>query len=136
VRPFVTALVLHPTLVGNSRLVIIAILSCSMGIQNAVMRRWGVADIATTLMTLTYTAFLADLPFVGGGNKSGGRRLQSVFTFVLGGAIGSEMVRIAGPVTVIFVALVVLAIAMPLLTLGECYEPRARRRITPAVVVG
>lgn len=50
----------HPGPTGGARYPVIAILAFAMGIQNALMRRWGIRDLATNLFTLTYTGLFAE----------------------------------------------------------------------------
>src|SRR6185437_5369276 len=61
-----TTLALHPQTQGGARIVVIGILAFGMGIQNAMLRRWGVPNLATNVMTLTMTALIADSQLAGG----------------------------------------------------------------------
>src|SRR5690606_2712558 len=61
-----------------SGIVLVIILAFSMGIQNAIVRSYGVPDLATNVMTMTYTALFADSKPVKGSNHHWERRLGSV----------------------------------------------------------
>lgn len=52
---------------GSARFVVFSVLALAMGIQSSLMRRWGLPDLATNVMTLTFTALLSESP-LGGGN--------------------------------------------------------------------
>ncbi|MGA8371189.1 MAG: YoaK family protein, partial [Acidimicrobiales bacterium] len=50
-------LILHPHFHGDARFTVIGILAFGLGIQDAAVRKWGVPDLATNVMTLTMTGF-------------------------------------------------------------------------------
>ena len=52
----------HPGPATNARYPVIMTLACAMGVQNTLMRRWGIQDLATNLFTFTYTGLWADCP--------------------------------------------------------------------------
>jgi len=72
---------------------ITALLAFGMGTQTALLRRHGVPDLATNVMTLTMTAVLAELPATGGKPKNSTRRISSIASFFCGGALGAFLVR-------------------------------------------
>jgi len=59
-------LIVHPQHHGDDRFVVIGILAFGMGIQNAAVRKSGVPDLATNVMTLTMTGLITDTRLVGG----------------------------------------------------------------------
>jgi len=67
----------------------IALLASGMGIQNASVRKLGVLDMTTTVLTLTLTGLAADSSLAGGNNPRLGRRLLSVALMLLGALAGA-----------------------------------------------
>ncbi len=78
---------------GSARLPVIALLASSMGIQNASVRRLGVADMTTTVLTLTLTGLAADSLLAGGTNPRLARRLSAVGLMLTGGLAGALLLR-------------------------------------------
>jgi uncharacterized membrane protein YoaK (UPF0700 family) len=82
------------TTAGNARtlaaqLVLIAMLAIALGGQNAVVRRLGVPDLTTTVLTLTVTGLVAD-------SSSGAvrlRRAQSLLAMLSGALLGGVLLR-------------------------------------------
>jgi uncharacterized membrane protein YoaK (UPF0700 family) len=95
---------------GGARYALIVLLALAMGLQNAVVRRLGVPDLTTTVLTLTLTGIAADSTWVGGRNPNPGRRLIATVTMFLGAAIGALLVLRAGvaPALALAMALLVL----------------------------
>jgi uncharacterized membrane protein YoaK (UPF0700 family) len=71
----------------------IALLASGMGLQNASVRRLGVADMTTTVLTLTLTALAADSSLAGGSSPRLIRRLTSVALMLLGAFAGALLLR-------------------------------------------
>jgi uncharacterized membrane protein YoaK (UPF0700 family) len=109
-----TTLELHPQTQGWERIVVIGVLAFGMGIQNAMLRRWGVPNIATNVMTLTITSLIADSPLAGGDNKHGGRRALSIGLFALGAFVGAFLLPY-GVVWPLLLALGLMTLALPIL---------------------
>jgi uncharacterized membrane protein YoaK (UPF0700 family) len=107
-------LVIHPTPDGHGRYVVVGLLASAMGIQNSMVRRWGVRDLATNVMTLTMTALLADSLLAGGTGYRSGRRACSIFIFASSALVGAYVVRF-GVVWDLLIALGVLTFALPIL---------------------
>jgi uncharacterized membrane protein YoaK (UPF0700 family) len=63
-----------------------------MGLRNATVRRLGVADLTTTVLTLTLTGLAADSSLAGGDNPRPGRRIGSVVAMFLGALVGAALV--------------------------------------------
>jgi uncharacterized membrane protein YoaK (UPF0700 family) len=76
-----------------SRLAEISLLAAGMGIQNASVRKLGVPDFTTTVLTLTLTGLAADSSLAGGANPLLSRRLGSVALMLLGGLTGALLAR-------------------------------------------
>lgn len=104
----------HPGPAAHARYLVIAILSFAMGIQNALMRRWGIRDLATNLMTLTLTGLLADSVLGGGSNPRAGRRSTSIVIFTISAAGGAFMTRY-GVLWPILTGFTVFVLALPIL---------------------
>ena len=101
--------------VGSSELaraVVIALLAAAMGMQNAMLRRHGVPDLATNVMTLTYTALVVDSMISGGQNERWERRLSSIGTFMLGATGGAALTRLMGPWAPLLLALTLFSVAL------------------------
>ncbi|MET9843797.1 DUF1275 family protein [Streptomyces ossamyceticus] len=67
-----------------------------MGLQNAVVRRLGVPDLTTTVLTLTLTGLAADSTPAGGPAPRPGRRILSVLAMFLGALAGALLLRHTG----------------------------------------
>ena len=73
----------------GSRYTLVVLLAIGMGIQNATVRRIGVRDLMTTVLTMTLTGIAADARFVGGPWAAAMRRILSISAMVLGALIGA-----------------------------------------------
>jgi uncharacterized membrane protein YoaK (UPF0700 family) len=72
---------------------LIVLLAAAMGIQNATVRRLGVADMTTTVLTLTLAGLAADSPLAGGRAPHAGRRVLSLGAMLAGAAFGAWLFR-------------------------------------------
>jgi uncharacterized membrane protein YoaK (UPF0700 family) len=72
---------------------VIGLTGLAMGVRNATVRKLGVADLTTTVLTLAIAGLGADLSLVGGTNVNWGRRLGSVLTLLAGAALGAWFLR-------------------------------------------
>jgi uncharacterized membrane protein YoaK (UPF0700 family) len=88
----VTAAVAGDPVADPERYALIVLLALAMGLQNAVARRLGVADLTTTVLTMTLTGIAADSLPAGGNNPRLGRRLASVAAMLVGAAVGGLLV--------------------------------------------
>jgi uncharacterized membrane protein YoaK (UPF0700 family) len=86
--------------------VVIALTALAMGVRNATARRLAVADLTTTVLTLTLTGLAAESSLAGGSNPRVCRRVVSVALMFVGAAIGTVLVR--------------TGIALPLAVSGVC----------------
>lgn len=107
--------------------VLIVMLALAMGLQNAAARRLGVADLTTTVLTLTLTGLAADSTLVGGKNPRPGRRLIATVTMLLGAAAGAFLVLNVGIISV-------LALTLALLVLNGIASYRASSSSEPWTV--
>ena len=98
--------------------VVVAMLALAMGIQNAMVRVHGVPDIATNVMTVTFTGIFADSTPAGGTNRNWRRRMTSVGLFMAGAALGGLLLQF-GTVWPLVLTSVVFSLAMIPLMFGE-----------------
>jgi uncharacterized membrane protein YoaK (UPF0700 family) len=77
---------------GWPRYTVIAVLGYAMGIRNSVVRNMGVADMTTTVLTMTLTGFAADSSLGGGHNPNAARRAISVVCMLVGALVGAAFV--------------------------------------------
>jgi uncharacterized membrane protein YoaK (UPF0700 family) len=70
---------------------VIVTTAIAMGLRNAVVRKLGVADLTTTVLTLTITGLAADSSLVGGDNPRWQRRCAAILAMIGGAAAGALM---------------------------------------------
>lgn len=90
---------------------VLVLLAMPMGLQNAAVRRLGVPDMTTTVLTLTLTGIAADSSLAGGTNPRLPRRVASVVVMLLGAMAGACLLR-AGLAWTIAAAVLIDAIAL------------------------
>ena len=71
----------------------IAMLAFALGVRNATVRRAKVADLSTTVLTMTLTALAADSPLAGGDGRGSWRRGGAVVAMLLGAIAGALLVK-------------------------------------------
>ena len=98
--------------------VVVAMLALAMGIQNAMVRVHGVPDLATNVMTVTFTGILADSTAAGGTNHNWRRRVASVGLFTASAALGGLLLRF-GTVWPLVLTSIVFSLAMIPLMFGK-----------------
>ena len=86
---------------------LIVLTGAAMGLRNATVRRLRVADLTTTVLTLTLTGLAADSSLAGGENPRWIRRVASVVALFGGAALGAALVFATG-------------LAVPLALCGVC----------------
>ncbi len=94
----------------GSRYALIALLALAMGVQNATARRLAVADLTTTVLTLTLTGIAADSWLGGGSGARTARRVLAVAAMLLGAVLGALLLLHVAPVAPLVLALVLLAL--------------------------
>ena len=112
----------HPGAEGKARYAVFGVLAVAMGIQNAIMRRWGTKDLATNLMTLTLTGLLADSRMAGGSSPNAVRRGVSIAVFTASAAAGAVMARY-GVMWPVLAAFLVFSAALPVLLRSPVTAP-------------
>jgi uncharacterized membrane protein YoaK (UPF0700 family) len=73
--------------------VVIALLALAMGSRNATVRRLGVPDLTTTVLTMTLTGLAADSPITGGSGKGSVRRTAAVVAMFCGALAGALLLK-------------------------------------------
>jgi uncharacterized membrane protein YoaK (UPF0700 family) len=76
----------------GSRYTLIVVLAVAMGVQNAAARKLAVAELTTTVLTMTLTGIAADSALAGGHGSRLARRGLSVAAMLLGALIGGVLV--------------------------------------------
>jgi uncharacterized membrane protein YoaK (UPF0700 family) len=79
---------------GARRYVVIGLLAAGLGLQNATVRRLAVADVTTTVLTLTLTGLAADSWLAGGRSPRAGRRVAAVGLMAAGALVGALLLRV------------------------------------------
>src|SRR5258705_10230512 len=72
---------------------IIVLTAVAMGIRNATVRKMGIPDLTTTVLTLTITGLAADSRFAGGASPRWRRRGLAVLLMFFGAAVGKLLLR-------------------------------------------
>jgi uncharacterized membrane protein YoaK (UPF0700 family) len=101
---------------------LIGLTAVAMGLRNATVRRLKVADLTTTVLTLTLTGIAADSSLSGGENKNWGRRVAAVLAIFVGAVIGALLVRLTGLVVPLAAAGAVVLVV----TLAYALHPASR----------
>ncbi|MCT4357824.1 DUF1275 domain-containing protein [Streptomyces sp. Je 1-79] len=102
--------VLAPDRTGDPvRYTLIVGLGLAMGFQNAVVRRLGVPDLTTTVLTQTLTGIAADSEPGGGAGPGRARRILSVLAMLLGALAGGAMLVHVDLILALGVALALIA---------------------------
>jgi len=105
---------------GWARYVVIALLAFAMGVRNATVRRLAVADLTTTVLTMTLTGLAADSRVAGGAGRGSARKIAAVAAMLLGAIAGALLLKIS------LVPPLAAAAALALLV-AVAYLPAARR---------
>jgi uncharacterized membrane protein YoaK (UPF0700 family) len=97
----------HPKSVSAD--VLIALMALAMGLRNAVVRRIGVPDLTTTVLTMTLTGLAADSPPAGGAGTGSVRRLAAAAAMLVGAVAGALLLKVSVPVPLAVAAVLALA---------------------------
>jgi uncharacterized membrane protein YoaK (UPF0700 family) len=112
------AIGVHPDTAAGD--LVIALLAVAMGIRNATVRRIGVPDLTTTVLTGTLTALAADSPLIGGTGRGLARRVAAIVAMFTGALVGALLLKSS-------LALPLFAAAGLALATWLVYIPAARR---------
>jgi uncharacterized membrane protein YoaK (UPF0700 family) len=99
---------------------VIALLALAMGVRNATVRRLGVPDLTTTVLTMTLTGLAADSRVAGGSGRGSVRRIAAVLAMLLGAIVGALLLKISLVPPLLAAAALAVLVAM-------AYVPVARR---------
>jgi uncharacterized membrane protein YoaK (UPF0700 family) len=72
---------------------VVASTAIAMGLRTAVVRKLGVADLTTTVLTLTIAGLAADSTLAGDSNPRWRRRCAAVVSMLAGAAAGAALLR-------------------------------------------
>jgi uncharacterized membrane protein YoaK (UPF0700 family) len=90
---------------------LIGLLALAMGLRSAVVRRLGVADLTTTVLTLTLTGILSESSLTGGKNPRITRRVASVVLLFLGALAGALLLKTAPAIPLVLAGVCILSLA-------------------------
>jgi uncharacterized membrane protein YoaK (UPF0700 family) len=100
---------------------VIALLALAMGVRNATVRRLGVPDLTTTVLTMTLTGLAADSRVAGGAGQGSVRRITAVLAMLSGAVAGALLLKISLVPPLLAAAALALLVAL-------AYVPIARRQ--------
>ena len=72
---------------------VIGLTGLAMGVRNGTVRKLGVPDLTTTVLTLTITGLAADSTLAGGSGTNRARRIGSIVAMLAGAAAGAWLLR-------------------------------------------
>jgi uncharacterized membrane protein YoaK (UPF0700 family) len=72
---------------------VVASMALAMGLRTAVVRKLGVADMTTTVLTLTIAGLAADSALAGDSNPRWRRRSAAIVCMLAGAAAGAALLR-------------------------------------------
>jgi uncharacterized membrane protein YoaK (UPF0700 family) len=98
-----------------ARPVIVGLLAFGMGMHNALMRRHGVPDVATNVLTLTMTGLLSESRWAGGSSPHWQRRVLSILIFVAAAALGAWLLRYGAAAPLLLASLIFTLALWPLM---------------------
>lgn len=90
---------------------LVNLLSMAMGAMATILRAHTVQDVATSLLTGTYTSLIAESPLASARSDRWIRRLVSILLFVVSGTIGGFLAKI-DPTFSLGIAFVLMSFAM------------------------
>ena len=73
--------------------IVIALTGFAMGVRNGTIRRLGVPDLGTTVLTLTVAGLAFDSSIAGGTNSRWRVRIASILSMFAGAAVGALFLR-------------------------------------------
>jgi uncharacterized membrane protein YoaK (UPF0700 family) len=81
----------HAIGTGWPRFTVIALLAFALGARNSVVRRLGVPDMTTTVLTMTLTGLASDSRLAGGTDPNVARRTTAVLSMFVGAVVGAAL---------------------------------------------
>lgn len=133
--PLFLAIAINGSVSTGLRYALICCLGAAMGLQNAIARKLAVADLTTTVLTMTPTGIASDHKALGGSGWKIGRRAASVVCMFAGGLVGAVLVLHVSDIVPLAIALAaILFVSLATEVLGRHDEPwtisKAQRPIT------
>ncbi|WP_380783980.1 YoaK family protein [Sphingomonas sp. R86520] len=104
---------------------IIALTGIAMGYRNGTIRQLKVADLTTTVLTMTLTGLGADSSIAGGANTNWRRRVAAVVAIFAGAALGAWLLVKMGLVAPLAIAGVLVLFG----TLACAWHPATLRKV-------
>ena len=103
-------LVASATVRANAALgdAVVALLALAMGTRNASVRRLGVPDLSTTVLTMTLTGLTADSRLAGGSGRGTARRAAAIAAMLAGAVAGALLLRTAPALPLVLAAVLAL----------------------------
>jgi uncharacterized membrane protein YoaK (UPF0700 family) len=90
---------------------IIVLTAAAMGVRSATVRKLGISDLTTTVLTLTIAGLAADSVPAGGSNPAWTRRVASIVTMLAGAAAGAWLLSCSLAAPLFAAAFVAMACA-------------------------
>lgn len=116
---------------GRGNLGLIVVMATALGLQNSTVRHFGVADLTTTVLTLTLTGLVADSKVLGGTGSKPHRRVGSIAAMLGGAALGALLQR-TSPSGVLAVAAFLVALVVAGFLLWDRSSARPETTATSA----
>ncbi len=113
--------------------VIIGLLAFGMGVRNASVRRAKVADLTTTVLTMTLTGLAADSTLAGGDGAGSARRIAAVVAMLVGAIAGALLLKVHLAFVLGLAAVLAIAtwvVFIPAAAATERAEARGAREVT------
>jgi uncharacterized membrane protein YoaK (UPF0700 family) len=90
---------------------VVASMAVAMGLRNAIVRKLGVADLTTTVLTLTIAGLAADSTLAGDSNPRWRRRCAAIVCMLAGAAAGAVLLRFSLTVPLLLCGAIAMACA-------------------------
>jgi uncharacterized membrane protein YoaK (UPF0700 family) len=110
---------------------VIALLAFGMGVRNASVRRAKVADLTTTVLTMTLTGLAADSTLAGGAGEGSARRTAAVAAMLIGAVAGALLLKVHLALVLLLAAVLAILtwiVFIPAAAAAERAEARAAAR--------
>jgi uncharacterized membrane protein YoaK (UPF0700 family) len=102
---------------------VIALTGVTMGLRNAIVRKLGVLDLTTTVLTLTITGLAADSGLAGGDNPRWQRRVAAIVAMLAGAAAGARLVVRSIALPLVLCSIVTAGCAVAHLQISKGRQP-------------
>jgi uncharacterized membrane protein YoaK (UPF0700 family) len=110
----------------NTKLVIIAMLAVTFGLQHSSARQFGIQELSTTVLTSTIVSLGLDSRLAGGTGERQKLRFAVVITMCAGAFVGATMTRyVVAPVFAAIAAVVATSLLI------FCFGPTATKAVVP-----